>query len=170
MNTQVAINNNQVRRLVYISLLIGLSAVGSYIKIGFYSIAFDSLPGYFAAIFLGPAAGAIVGSFGHLLTALTSGFPLTVPLHLVIAVGMGLTCYAFGFVYKKFNPIIAIIVAVILNGPGLALVTAPISAWLELPLNGMALYSVIIIPLIIASAANVILAYVLYKLISKRLG
>ena len=75
-------------KLVYISTLIAISFIGSLIKIQ-GTIALDSMAGFFAALFLGPLSGALVGSMGHLLTALTSGFPLTLPIHLIVALQMG---------------------------------------------------------------------------------
>lgn len=52
----------------------------------------------------GGLPGAAAGFFGHLFSALLSGFPLTLPLHLVIAAEMGLTCLAVGAVLAADIP------------------------------------------------------------------
>lgn len=122
------------RQLVFMALLIALSFIGAQLKI-FGSIAFDSLPAFLGTLLLGPLPGAIIASLGHLLTALSSGFPMTLPVHLVIALGMGLTMvatwYTFKFVEKISNDIIGLIVAVgvasLCNGPVILMFCAPSS-------------------------------------------
>ncbi|MGF7057491.1 ECF transporter S component [Brassicibacter mesophilus] len=162
------VRKGSITRITYCGMLIALSAVGSLIKIQ-GTIAFDSMPGFFAALFLGPAAGALVAGLGHILTAVTSGFPLTVPMHIIVALEMALFGYLFGWIYIKSNGILASIAAIILNGPVAALIAVPTSIMLGLPFNGWALFSVVILPLTIASAANVILAYVVHKVLNKRM-
>lgn len=159
-------SRTSISKLTYGGVLIALSAVGALIKIS-GTIALDSMPGFFAALFLGPSAGAIVGGLGHFLTALTSGFPLSLPMHLFLMLLMGFVIYVFGITYKKFGSIPAFVVGVILNGPISALLSVPASKILGLPFNGWALFSVIILPLIIASILNILLAQVVYKSISK---
>ncbi len=159
-------NRSSITKLTYGGMLIALSAVGALIKIS-GTIALDSMPGFFAALFLGPGAGALVGALGHLLTAITSGFPLSLPMHIFLMGVMGFVVYVFGITYKKFGHIPAFIVGVLLNGPFAALVSVPASKLLGLPFNGWALFNVIIIPLILASIANVFLAQVVYKAITK---
>src|SRR5665648_13939 len=75
-------------RTARLALFSALSVVGSFIKIPspVGSLAFDSFPGFFVALFFGPAEGALVSGLGHLATAATSGFPLGI-LHIPIAVG-----------------------------------------------------------------------------------
>ncbi|WP_352420200.1 ECF transporter S component [Proteiniborus sp.] len=166
--TDASHDKSNITKLTYCGMLIGLSAVGAMIKIS-GSIAFDSMPGFFAALFLGPLAGAIVAGLGHLLTALTSGFPLTLPMHLFLVIEMALFAYLFGVIYKKSGGIIASIVAIALNGPISALIVVPLSIILGLPLNGWPLFSVVIIPLTLASAANVLLALFVFKALNMRI-
>ncbi len=78
------------------AMLIALSAVGSLIKV-FNTVAFDSMPGYFAALFLGGWQGALVIALGHMLTALTSGFVLGIPIHIYVAAQMAVYSYLFRF-------------------------------------------------------------------------
>lgn len=161
-------DRKNITKLTYCGMLIGLSAIGSMIKIS-GSIAFDSMPGFFAALFLGPWAGAVVAGLGHLLTALTSGFPLTLPMHLVLVLEMGLFAYLFGIIYRKRGSIVASIVAIILNGPVASLFAVPMSIVLGLPFSGWPLFSVVILPLTLASIGNVLLAILVFKVINKRI-
>jgi len=154
-------------KLTYSGMLVALSAVGAMIKYPGTSIALDSMTGFFASLFLGPAYGAIVAALGHLLTATTSGFPLTIPMHLVITLEMAVTAYVFGKLYKKGFRIISNIVAIILNGPVSASIASALAIPLGLPLYGFGLFSVIIIPLTLASIINIVFATLLYEIILK---
>ena len=149
------------------AVLIALSFVGSMIKIPGTTIALDAMPGFFAALYLGPLMGGIVALLGHLLTALMSSFPLSLPLHLIIMLEMGVTAYAFGWIYKKSNAILAIIVGILLNGIISPLVLVPITSMMNLPLSGMAFFMAMALPLSIVGGANILLAYVIFKLIKK---
>lgn len=159
---------NTTRKLVYISMLIAISFIGSLIKIQ-GTIALDSMPGFFAALYLGPAAGAIVASIGHMLTSMSSGFPLTLPMHLLVTFGMGVAVYLFGIIYKRFNGLVACVSGILLNGVVLVLFLAPFTVLLGIPLNGIAFVLAMIVPLTLASAVNVILAYTIYKTIGHRI-
>ena len=121
------------RNLVLMALFIALSFVGAQLKI-FSTIAFDSLPAFLATLLMGPVYGAIIAIIGHLLTALTSGFPMTLPVHLVIALGMGVTMVAawFTFIFTKkvsndFWALLAfVVIAGVFNGPVLLLLCSPL--------------------------------------------
>lgn len=168
MNQKSIEEKNTTRKLVYISMLIAISFIGSLIKIQ-GTIALDSMPGFFAALYLGPLAGAIVASIGHILTAMSSGFPLTLPMHFLITLGMGVAVYLFGIIYKRFNGIAACISGILLNGVALVLFLAPFTVLLGIPVNGRAFVLAMIVPLSLASAVNVILAYIIYGTIGKRI-
>jgi len=148
-----------VKTLTLVAMLIALSAVGALIKV-FNTVAFDSMPGYFAALYLGGWYGALVISLGHMLTAITSGFPLGLTNHIYIAVQMALYAYLFRFFYRKFNIYIAVIVATILNGT--------VATLLFVPIFGGGFFAAWVLPLTIASFANVFLAALIYKAIPKR--
>ncbi|EOD00390.1 ECF transporter S component [Caldisalinibacter kiritimatiensis] len=167
MNSNVLNVKSSTLKLTYSAMLIGLSFIGSLIKVQ-GSIAFDSMPGYFAALLLGPVYGGIVAGIGHLLTALTSGFPLTLPMHLIVGLEMASFGFVFGWMYRKINTYIAAIVAIILNGAVAALIAIPISQILGLPLSGWSLFYAIIAPLTITSTANVVLAFLVYGFLKKR--
>jgi uncharacterized membrane protein len=161
------------KKLVIIALFVALSFIGSHIKV-FGTIAFDSLPGFLAALMLGPVYGAAIGFLGHLFTALTSGFPLTLPLHFVIAFSMAITMLGFGFIHKVLknkvsmagNLVITAIVGTILNGPvslALSIVTLAFMAGRETAFGLLAMLPV----LVLASVANIVLSIILYKALGK---
>ncbi|GAW91716.1 ECF transporter S component [Calderihabitans maritimus] len=152
-----------VTRLAYTGLLIALSTVGSYIKVPSITgtPALDSAPGYFAAMAFGVPEGAVVISLGHLLTALTAGFPLTVPIHLLIAAGMAGCAASVALLMRAFNKWVAAVGGVVLNGIFLPALFIP------LPGFGKAFFMAMVIPLVIASALNIGLAVIIYEAMRK---
>lgn len=168
MNSRNMESKSTTVKLVYIAMLVAISFIGSLIKIQ-GTIALDSMAGFFAALFLGPISGALVGSMGHLLTAITSGFPLTLPIHLIITLQMAVFVYIFGRIYEKTNEVFASIVAIILNGIVAVIMLAPATTWMGLPLSGKSFIYAMAGPLTLASAVNIILASVIYKVIKGRI-
>lgn len=157
MNTKTTTIKN-VKTLTLVAMLIAMSAVGAMIKV-YNTVAFDSLPGYFASLYFGGYIGAIVISLGHIFTALTSGFPLGVPNHIIIAVSMAVCAYFYSLAYKKFNSYVAVAVGTILNGPVATLIFVPQYGW--------GFFIQMVLPLTIASFANVLLASIIYKTVLK---
>src|SRR4051794_20093391 len=84
-----------------LAMLTALSVVGAMIKIPAIvgSVALDVFPALLASVLFGAGAGALVGAFGHLLSALIGGFPLG-PLHFLIAGEMAVLVWVFGRFYK----------------------------------------------------------------------
>jgi uncharacterized membrane protein len=149
----------KTKKMVLSGLFIAMSVIGSLIKVQ-GSIAFDSMPGFLAALLIGPIEGFMVAALGHMASAWSSGFGLSLPIHLIIALEMGVISLIFGIVYKKINWITAIILAIFLNG-----VISPLTL---VPLFGWGFFGAIVWILLSAAAANVILAYMVYKLIKGR--
>lgn len=139
----------RTRRLVYSGLLIALSIIGSYVKLGPLSIALDAAAGFLAALTLGPAAGALVCSMGHLGVALATGFPLTPVFHLAVALTMAGVGAAGGAAAPRFGYLAATVIMVLLNGAAapavLALLPNPLGTGLFLAMVG---------PLSLAAAVN----------------
>ncbi len=156
-----------LKDLITMGLLIALSVVGAQIKIQ-GSIAFDSLPAFFAALYMGPVMGGIIGLLGHLVSAMTAGFQLTLPMHLIVSLQMFVIVAVFGVVWKKINPLVAIIIGILLNGPGAALLAVPVSIFLGLPFSGWPLFLVIWVSLTVASTLNILLAAILYNRLKGR--
>jgi riboflavin transporter len=75
------------KRVARMAIFIALAAVGALIKFSSPTgtVALDAAPGFFSAVAFGWLEGGIVAVFGHILTAATTGFPLGLPIHLVIA-------------------------------------------------------------------------------------
>lgn len=92
------------RAVVSIASYTALSSVMGLVKLPSPSgsIALDSAPAFFAAGYVSPIVGGLVGFSGHLASALSGGFPQG-PLHFVIAFGMFITCLLYGVVIKKIN-------------------------------------------------------------------
>lgn len=106
-----------VKKISWLGLFVALSVVGGMIKIPapISSVALDSFPALIAAVLLGPAAGALVGAFGHLVSALIGGLPMG-PLHVVVAIEMAAVVWMFGKLYVSGRKWTAFPVFVLFNG------------------------------------------------------
>lgn len=152
--------NNRTRRMTLTGIMSALSVVLSFVQIpGVPTTSFDSLPGYFIAIFVSPVLGGLIALIGHLVSASINGFFLGVPSHLIIAVSMFISAYVFGLIFKKENKLligISVIIATLLNTflamPALVLVTAATYGFL----------ATLIIPILIASILNIVLATIIF--------
>ncbi|WP_026566972.1 ECF transporter S component [Bacillus sp. UNC41MFS5] len=135
-----------------LAMLTALSVVGAMIKIPAIvgSVALDAFPALLAAVLFGAGAGAIVGAFGHLLSALIGGFPLG-PMHFLIAVEMAVLVWVFGRMYKN-NKIFAGVVFIIGNS-----LVAPLPF---IYLMNLGFYLGIIPSLLIGSIINTVIAMV----------
>ncbi len=149
------------KRIARISIFIALSAVGAMTKIPSPTgtVALDSCMGYFSAVAFGYGEGAMVAAMGHLLTALTTGFPLGLPIHLYIALQMACWVMAYRFFATRIHPTVGIIVATALNGIA--------SAYLIVPFGGIGLAAALVVPLTIGSFANVAIAAAAYAVVKK---
>lgn len=147
------------KMLSLLALFIALSAVGAAIKIPAVvgSVALDASPALLAAALLGAGPGAVVGAFGHLLSALLSGFPLG-PMHLLIAVEMAVLAWIFGILYKDKKKIIAGIVFILGNA-----FIAPIPF---IFLINKGFYIAILPSLLIGSIINTVISLVLIPRLS----
>ncbi len=146
-----------VKRVAYISIFIALSAVGAMIKIPSPAgtIGLDSAPGYFCALAFGTVEGVSVIFIGHVLTSGIVGFPLGLPLHIFIAVQMGLWAMGFRWVTRQFGLIPGAVIAVLLNGV--------VSAFTLFFVGGMGAVLGVMPFLIVGSLINVVVAAVAYK-------
>ncbi|WP_407309300.1 ECF transporter S component [Desulfosporosinus sp. SB140] len=156
---EVKLSAWNVKRLSIMAIFIALSAVGALIKIPspVGTIGMDSAPGFFSALAFGGIEGAVVISFGHLLTSAVVGFPLTIPVHLYIAFQMALWALAYRWVNKTLGLIPAVIVGIILNGV--------VSSFAMVPIMGMGGALGVLPFLVVGSALNVIVSAIAYKAI-----
>lgn len=148
-----------VKRLSIMAIFIALSAVGALIKIPspVGTIGMDSAPGFFSALAFGGMTGAIVIAFGHLLTSAVVGFPLTIPVHLYVALQMALWAVVYRWVNEKLGLIPAVIAGIILNGV--------VSAFAMLPMMGMGGVLGLLPFLVVGAALNVIISAIAFKAI-----
>ncbi|WP_051586002.1 ECF transporter S component [Caldanaerobius polysaccharolyticus] len=145
--------------MTMVAVLIALGAVGATVKI-FNTVALDSLPGYFAALYLGGWYGAIVISVGHMLTAITSGFPLGLLNHLYIAAQMAVYAYLYRVAYKKAKAYGAVIMGTILNGPVASVLMVPVMGW--------GFFATWVLPITLGSLINTFLAVLVYEVMQKK--
>lgn len=147
------------RKLAIMAVFIALSAAGSLVKIPspLGSVGLDSAPGFFTAVAFGGWMGFVVIAVGHLLGSAIVGFPLTLPVHLAIAAGMGLCALAFRWVGRRGGAwlVVGVVTTSLLNSFGLGLIVVPIGGW------GMYLAS--IPSLLLGAAINLTLAAVAYR-------
>ncbi|SFD45009.1 alpha-ribazole transporter [Bacillus sp. OV194] len=142
------------RKFTIFIAFLSLSVAGSFIKIPAIvgSVAFDSMPALAAGALMSPLAGMAVGCIGHLMSAGLSGFPLG-PLHLLIAVQMGLLSFCFGILYRRNFKMAAILVFIVGNG-----IAAPLCFW---PVLGKAAVLAFIPGLVVAAVLNGVAAHLL---------
>ncbi|GAX00474.1 ECF transporter S component [Secundilactobacillus silagei] len=151
-------SSDRLKRLTLTAMLIALCVVGANIKI-MGSIAFDSMPAFLGAILLGPWYGAILGVFGHLVSAALAGFPLTLPIHLIIAVIMGICMFVFGWIRKNKDQ--NGLVRILLSDVAGYAITVPIEAVFLYPIMGKAILA-LFVPLTIATIANIAICEIVY--------
>ena len=159
---------NKTRRLVYMAILVALSFVGAQVKV-MGSIALDALPAFFAGLLLGPTSGAIVGAVGHLLTAITSGFPMTLPIHILLTLTMAFVCWLYGYLNNRINITLNSIIAILLNGVVATYLSVMLMEYLGIIPSGKELFFVLLGPLMLASTFNVLGAAILYKLLKDKI-
>jgi uncharacterized membrane protein len=119
-------------RVARLSLFSALSVVGSFIHppSPIQTVAFDSAPGFFAALYFGALDGALINGIGHICTSIINGFPLGI-LHLPIALGMAIAGGVMGLVNKanyKWSFIPATVSGIAIN-TGLFVVVIPTIGW-----------------------------------------
>ncbi len=144
-----------------ITVFSALSVVGSFIHLPspIQTVAFDSAPGFFAALYFGPLDGAAVSLIGHLATSTVNGFPLGV-LHFPIAIGLGAAGAVIGFLNKRWNYVSGIVAGIAIN-TGLIVLAVPALGWAGV---------VSFLPfLLLAASANGFVACVVYVTIRRRL-
>jgi uncharacterized membrane protein len=145
-------------RVARISIFTALSVIGSFITPYplISTIALDSSPGFFAALYFGTTDGLIITGLGHIVTAVINGFPLG-PLHYVIALGMAAAGGAMGLVNKtnkKWGFIPASSTAIAINTV-LSLVMVP-------TMGLAATITYVAFPLLLAASLNAVLASIIY--------
>jgi len=158
MNNTNITRKTSALRAARIAIFTALSVIGSFINPYplIPTIALDSSPGFFAALYFGVLDGAIITGLGHIVTSLINGFPLG-PLHYIIALGMAATGACIGLVNKinrKWGFIPAAINGVAFNTT-LSVIMVPTMGW-------AATLSYVTVPLLLAASLNAALAAIVY--------
>jgi adenosylcobinamide-phosphate guanylyltransferase len=86
-------------RAARVSVFSAFAVVGAFIHLPgpVQTVAFDSAPGFLAALLFGPIEGALVNGIGHLATSTLNGMPLGA-LHIPVALGLAGAGAAIGYV------------------------------------------------------------------------
>ena len=157
----------KTHKLVLVALFIALSFIGANIKI-MSSIAFDSMPAFLATLTMGGPWGALVGVLGHIFTAATSGFPFSLPVHIVVAIFMGISMLGLNYTRtlcaKKMNPFVAEVIGLVVS-----LIIAPVIQLLCLIPMLTAPVCFSLFPVLLpASIANAVVALIIYRVLPKK--
>lgn len=149
------------KRIARMAIFIAMSAVGAMVKVPSPTgtVALDAAFAYFSAIAFGWREGALVAALGHMLTALSTGFPMSFPMHLFIAFQMGVFVSLFAVAARKIHVWVGVIIGIICNGP--------VSSILVWPIGGIGLTVSLLIPLTIGSIINISIAVAAYYIINK---
>jgi hypothetical protein len=150
-----------IKKIVRIGIFIALSVIGAMIKIPSPTgtVALDSAPGYFSAAAVGGGEAALIIALGHLASSAIVGFPMSLPVHLLVAVQMAAFAFLFGFLVRRINGSLAVALTTIANG-----VLAPLTM---VPMFGWGFFAAMLIPLMVASLVNILLAYLVFRAIKK---
>lgn len=151
-------------RLARLAVFSALSVIGSFLHppSPIQTVAFDSLPGFFVALYFGAVEGALVCGTGHIATSIINGFPLGM-LHFPIALGMAMAGGAMGLVNKtdrRWGYIPASAVGVAVN-TGLFVVV--------IPTLGLAAALAFAPLLLLAASLNAVAAALTYLGVRRRL-
>lgn len=146
----------KTKDIAIIGILVGLSFILGMVKIA-GSIALDSTPAFLAVFIFKDYKGALVGGLGHLLSAVTAGFPLGVPIHLATAAIMFIMLYVAAILVKKTNIVTGIGFILLVNT-----FVAPLVVFIAAPFS-VEVYTGFIVPLGLATIINLVLALLLYK-------
>ena len=156
--------NSRTRKLTIVALLTAMCVVGANIKI-LGSIALDSFPAFLGSLLLGMGPGAFLGFFGHMLSALLSGFPNSLPVHLIIGVFMALCMVVYSYLHKKFRD--RKILAAVIASVGGYIFNVPLPLLCLYPILGEAVYA-LFIPLTVSTVMNLVLSELVYVAIPEK--
>ena len=145
--------------IAQIAILSAVAAAGGMITIPgpATSIRLDSLAGYFGALMFGWQVGAIVAAFGTFFANLMSGFSGWAAMVPYYMINMALAVICFGIATKKAGKITGLVVGTFVN-------TLCILPWIIM--LGWAMMVTTLIPQVLASFVNALLAMIAYVAIS----
>lgn len=150
----------KIQRTTICALLVAMCFIGANIKF-MGSIAFDAAPAFIGTLLLGPGYGMALGFLGHMVSSLLTGFPLSLPVHLIVAVMMAITMFLYGLTRSKLEKR--------MNRPLAFIMSGSIAFILNCPLALLALYPIlkdmvfVLFPaLAIGTLSNIVTAELVY--------
>lgn len=155
---------NKTKTLVLTALFAALAVIGSFIKIPIPpgTPALDAAPAFVSMAFLPAPFAAAAGAIGHIATSFTAGFPLTLPIHILIAAEMAIVVGVGAYLFKKGKKALAWVWVAISNG-----VLAPLPFyWIISP----AVYVAVAPGLLMATGINVVVACIVLPFLQKKLA
>jgi len=150
----------RIQKLTIVALLVAMCFIGANIKL-MGSIAFDAAPALIGTLLLGPIYGMTLGFFGHMVSSLIAGFPLSLPVHIIVAIMMAITMFAYSLTRKWMQERAKYPTAIIFSSIVAFLLNGPLSLLALYPLLGNMVYA-LFVPLAIASVCNIFVAEVLF--------
>ena len=151
------------RIVARIAILAAVAAAGGMITIPgpATSIRLDSLAGYFGTLMFGWQVGSVIAMFGTFFSNLMSGFSGWAALVPYYMINMAFAVTAFGIATKKGGKILGLIVGTFIN-------TLCILPWIVM--LGWSMMVPTLLPQILASFVNCLLATIAYSAISAARG
>jgi uncharacterized membrane protein len=148
---------NPTLRIARTGILIALCVVGALIRIPspVGTVALDAAPAFLAAFAFTLPEAMLVAVLGHLVSAATAGFPLSLPVHAIVAVSMAVAVAGAGWAARRVGVWAGVVVGILLNGVGAPLVLVPLLGW--------GFFVGMLAPLLVGASANVILAALVAK-------
>ena len=150
-----------VKSLCFSAILIAISVILANFPI-FSSIALDSMPAFVGGIIISPVVGGIIGLLAHLFVALRTGFPLSLPVHILVALEM-FVVYITSIIFNKGKVILAGIVGTLLNGIGFTFITGVFMYFVLGGMNPVDFLKILGLPLTLASLVNIVIAFIVSK-------
>lgn len=150
------------KKLCLSALLIALSVILANFPL-YSSIALDSMPAFVGGIIISPLIGGIIGLLAHLCVALRSGFPLSLPVHILVAFEMFVVVYMTSLIYRRGHVILSGILGTILNGIGFTYLTGLFMQYALKAGNALALLKILWIPLTLASLLSIVFAFIICR-------
>ncbi|MDM0947743.1 ECF transporter S component [Clostridium perfringens] len=154
--------SSEVRKLCFSAILIAISVILANFPI-FSSIALDSMPAFVGGIIISPVVGGIIGLLAHLFVALRTGFPLSLPVHILVALEMFVVVYITSIIFNRGKVILAGIVGTLLNGIGFTFITGLFMYFVLGGMNPVDFLKLLGLPLTLASLVNIVIAFIVSK-------
>lgn len=148
------------RNLTLAAFFIALCGIGAILKVPgpISSVALDLAPALISTLFLGPVWGGVIAAFGHLISSFTGGLPLG-PFHWIVALEMLLIVWSFGVLMKRGWRVVGFVFVTFATG-----IVAPFPLYF---LVSPALYFTLVPMLMIATAINCVVAWVIVPFLKR---